>query len=78
MKINTIYIRNFKGFKEEEFSFDPNMSVLIGDDGSGKSSVLDVLSFVLRTTLVLRASAHPIWLIFLVPASRNTECVQTG
>lgn len=49
MKINTLYIRNFKGFKQEEFSFDPNMSVLIGDNGSGKTSVLDALSFVLGT-----------------------------
>ena len=49
MKINHIRIQNFKGFEDKEFSFDPHMSVLIGDNASGKTSVLDALSFVLGT-----------------------------
>ncbi len=49
MKINHIRIKNFKGFEDKEFSFDPHMSVLIGDNASGKTSVLDALSFVLGT-----------------------------
>lgn len=49
MKINSIRIQNFKGFEDKKFSFDPHMSVLIGDNASGKTSVLDALSFVLGT-----------------------------
>jgi len=49
MRIDTIYIKNFKGFKEERFTFDQSMTVLIGDNGTGKTSVLDALSFVLGT-----------------------------
>ena len=37
MKINHIRIQNFKGFEDKEFSFDPHMSVLIGDNASGLS-----------------------------------------
>ncbi len=49
MKINSIHIQNFKGFADQEFYFNPNMSVLIGDNASGKTSVLDALAFVLGT-----------------------------
>lgn len=49
MKINTIEIQNFKGFNKKCFSFNPNMTVLIGDNGTGKTSILDALSFVLGT-----------------------------
>jgi len=49
MRIDEIKIQNFKGFKEQSFSFNSHMTVLIGDNGSGKSSILDALSFVLGT-----------------------------
>jgi len=49
MHIDKIKIKNFKGFQERSFSFDSNMTVLIGDNGSGKSSLLDALSFILGT-----------------------------
>ncbi|MDQ7075003.1 MAG: AAA family ATPase [Gammaproteobacteria bacterium] len=49
MKINHLQIQNFKGFENKEFHFDSNMNVLIGDNGSGKSSVLDAVAFVLGT-----------------------------
>ena len=49
MRIDKIYIQNFKGFKGHHFYFDHNMTVLIGDNGSGKTSILDAHSFVLGT-----------------------------
>jgi predicted ATP-binding protein involved in virulence len=52
MKINKIEIQNFKGFENNTFSFNPNMTVLIGDNGTGKTSILDALSFVLGTFLI--------------------------
>jgi predicted ATP-binding protein involved in virulence len=52
MKINTIEIQNFKGFEYKEFSFNPNMTVLIGDNGTGKTTILDALSFVLGTFFI--------------------------
>ena len=49
MRIHTIEIKNFKGFEQEFFTFSPQMTVLVGDNGSGKTSVLDALSFALGT-----------------------------
>lgn len=49
MKIRNITIQNFKGFERKEFSFNPNVTVLIGDNGSGKTTILEALSFILGT-----------------------------
>ncbi|MFC1749681.1 AAA family ATPase [Pseudomonadota bacterium] len=49
MKIDTLNIQNFKGFEAQSFQLNPHMTVLIGDNGSGKTSVLDAVSFVLGT-----------------------------
>ncbi len=52
MRINNIHIRNFKGFEDKSFSFKSQMTVLIGDNGTGKTSVLDALSFSLGTFFI--------------------------
>ena len=49
MKINKIEIQNFKGFEDNTFIFNPKMTVLIGDNATGKTTILDALSFVLGT-----------------------------
>lgn len=52
MKINNIHIYNFKGIENAEFWFDPNFTVLVGDNASGKSSILDALSVSIGTILM--------------------------
>ncbi|MCG8208165.1 AAA family ATPase [Tenacibaculum finnmarkense] len=49
MNIQNITIINFKGFSEKYLNFNNRMTVLIGDNGSGKTSVLEALSFVIGT-----------------------------
>jgi len=44
MQINKIQLKNFKGFDEKEFHFNPQFNVLIGDNGTGKTAVLDALA----------------------------------
>ncbi len=52
MRINSIEIQNFKAFEDASFSFDPHFTVLIGDNGTGKTSLLDALSFALGTFIL--------------------------
>ncbi len=52
MKVRNITIKNFKGIEEKKYHFDPNFTVLIGDNGSGKSSILDALSIAMGTILM--------------------------
>jgi len=44
MKINTLKLTNFRCFEERKFSFSERFSLLIGDNGAGKTAVLDALS----------------------------------
>lgn len=44
MKINEIDIMNFKSFKQKRIQFNGSFTVIIGDNGTGKTSVLEALS----------------------------------
>lgn len=43
MKINKIKIRNFRGFEEKEVNFPTNMTVIIGNNTAGKTSLLGAM-----------------------------------
>lgn len=47
MRIDHIAIRNFRQFEHWETDFSPQFNVLIGDNGAGKTTVLDALSVAL-------------------------------
>lgn len=44
MRIDRLYLKNFKGFAEREFTFTPQFNLLVGVNGTGKTTVLDGLS----------------------------------
>lgn len=44
MKIDRIQIKNFKGFSDTTFILNERMTVFIGDNAKGKTSVLDALA----------------------------------
>jgi predicted ATP-binding protein involved in virulence len=44
MRIDKLSLKNFRGFAEVEFDFHPTFNLLVGENGSGKTSVLDALS----------------------------------
>lgn len=47
MKLNNIKIRNFRGCQDVQLDFDKNMTVIVGANGSGKSTILDAISITL-------------------------------
>jgi predicted ATP-binding protein involved in virulence len=47
MQINKIEIKNFKLFKDEEFSFNSEFNLLVGINGSGKTSLLRAIAVAL-------------------------------
>ncbi|MDP4497691.1 AAA family ATPase [Vibrio cholerae] len=49
MKINSLSIKNFKCFEDLKLEFDPYFNVLIGDNATGKTSILDAASFTIGT-----------------------------
>lgn len=48
MRINEIQIQNFKGLKELTETFDSNFTVFVGENGSGKTSVLEAVACLLN------------------------------
>lgn len=52
MRINRLRLHNFKKFDEAVFQFHPEFTVLIGDNATGKTSILDALAILLGTYLL--------------------------
>ncbi len=44
MRIDVLRVTNFKGFAEREWRFHPQFNLVVGENGSGKTSVLDALA----------------------------------
>ena len=47
MRIDEIEIRNFRGFDERTFTFDPAMNVVVGNNTSGKTALLHAVQIAL-------------------------------
>ena len=44
MKVLELHIQNFRGFREQTFRFSDQFTVLIGDNGTGKTAILEALA----------------------------------
>jgi predicted ATP-binding protein involved in virulence len=44
VRIDHLSVRNFKGFSAREFYFHPEFNLIVGTNGTGKTSVLDALA----------------------------------
>jgi predicted ATP-binding protein involved in virulence len=47
IRIKKVSIENFRGFENFELEFKPDLTVLIGENGAGKTAVLDCLALLL-------------------------------
>ena len=52
MRIDRLRIRNFKCFKDRSLDFNPQFTLLVGDNGAGKTTVLDALAVAAGIWLV--------------------------
>jgi len=52
MRIDQLHIENFKKFASQDFSFHPKFTLLAGDNGAGKTTVLDALAVAAGVWLV--------------------------
>ncbi len=49
MKISELILRNFRRYESAKFHFHPNFTILIGDNGAGKTTILDAIAIMLAT-----------------------------
>ena len=76
MTIERVIIRNFKGLKETELTFSKGINILVGDNETGKSTVLEAINLALTKQLNRRDAGydlHP----FLFHQSIVQEFVQS-
>ncbi|MDO4550676.1 MAG: AAA family ATPase [Planctomycetia bacterium] len=59
MNIQKVEITNFRGIHEMSLDIHPNMNVLVGENGAGKSSLLDALAIILsRVVSMIRTGKN--------------------
>ena len=46
MYINKLYLQNFRNVKNAQIAFSPNLNVLVGNNGMGKTNVLESIYFL--------------------------------
>jgi len=44
LKISEIYLKNFRGYTDFKVSIHPNLNILVGENGVGKTSILEALA----------------------------------
>ena len=49
MKLKEIKLTNFRNYKEVNLEFNPNINIFIGDNGSGKTNILEAI-YILSLT----------------------------
>lgn len=63
MKINRIILENFKCFENEEFELSSPYTLIIGDNGKGKTAILDAIA--VGISALLSEVSNPDYLLFL-------------
>jgi predicted ATP-binding protein involved in virulence len=48
MNIKTLHVQNFKNFEDKTFEFGEGFNLIIGDNGTGKTAVLELISYFLN------------------------------
>lgn len=48
MRIDRLLVQNFKCFEDQEFSFHPKFNLLIGENGAGKTAILEAAAVAAR------------------------------
>ena len=80
MTIERVIIRNFKGLKETELTFGKGVNILVGDNETGKSTVLEAINLALTKQLNRRDAAynlHP-FLFHQSIVQKFVQCVGDG
>lgn len=54
IKIRSLRVRGFKSLGDTSFQFHPRVTIIRGENGAGKSSVLDLLSFIGHIDIIPR------------------------
>jgi len=58
MRLDKLTLRNFRGFTEREFEFAPGFNLIVGENGSGKTTIVEAAAVALNVILRHLAPEH--------------------
>lgn len=73
MKIQKINIKHYRCFEDKEISFHPQFNVIIGENGSGKTAVLDAIAKFVAIGISRFAEKQEKWLTFSLSDIKKGE-----
>jgi ATPase involved in DNA repair len=50
MRILSLALQNFKSHEDAVFTFEPGINAICGENGAGKTSILEAIAWVCSTT----------------------------
>ena len=56
--IKRVIIKNYKGLRQAEIEFSPDLNILVGNNETGKSTVLEAINLALTRQLNRRPAAY--------------------
>jgi len=59
VRLKRLTLENFRGFESLDLELDPQLTVLVGANGAGKTSILDALVLGLSKAKMNRTTGHP-------------------
>jgi DNA replication and repair protein RecF len=60
MRLNHLYLRNFRNYKEAHFTFQPGVNAIIGENGKGKTNLLEAIYFLITGKSFRTSSLQPL------------------
>ena len=72
MKINKLSLVNFRNYSKLSISFDKNMNIFVGDNGQGKTNILEAIT-ILALTKSHRVGTSPNIIMF-----NKNKCIISG
>ena len=54
MRIDVLELRNFRNFEARQFRFKPQFNLVVGDNGSGKTALLDAVAIAAGGLFIAR------------------------
>lgn len=52
LKLNTLSVKNFRCYSEKTFQFHPNINLIVGQNATGKTAVLDAVSVAIASWIL--------------------------
>jgi len=75
MILQTLNLQNFRNYKQRSFSFSNNTTVIIGDNGAGKSNILEAI-YLLGTGKSFRAEKDEQMILYGQEFGRVSACLR--